>query len=397
MGLAAVVCSSCTKGSVDRDSIEETVEPAEIAPENRPDTIPFEQTPVGRHGHLSVQGTYLVDEHGQPVQLRGISSMWLNWENSDYALNFGGMQWMRDHWGITVFRAAMGVKDGDRSVAGGGYLSNPVSMERKVDTIIDNATRLGVYVLIDWHDHFATDSVEEAKDFFSRKAAEHHDNPSVIYETFNEPVPGDRATGDRFTWEGHIKPYHEQTVAAIREHDPDGVIVLGTPFWSQRVDEAAMDPVEGDNLMYALHFYSCTHDQWLRDIAQTALDAGAPLFVTEWGATDASGGTEDKRVCREEGDLWHELMDAHWISWAAWKLDDCVDASCLLASGAPRGGGWDDWLQGHGPYVVEKLLAPPLDPSTVILPASEPIVDDAAPDELADAGEASVDAAPADD
>src|SRR3954468_4170178 len=38
-------------------------------------------SPVGRHGQLHVQGTALVDEQGAPVQLKGISSMWLNWED----------------------------------------------------------------------------------------------------------------------------------------------------------------------------------------------------------------------------------------------------------------------------------------------------------------------------
>src|SRR6187399_14507 len=38
-------------------------------------------SPVGRHGQLRVQGTALVDEQGAPVQLKGISSMWLNWED----------------------------------------------------------------------------------------------------------------------------------------------------------------------------------------------------------------------------------------------------------------------------------------------------------------------------
>ncbi len=358
--LLVVALVACSKGTAERGGIAEPETRVEVDPRTLPDTMIFEDTPVGRHGRLSVEGSYLVDEQGDPIQLRGISSMWLNWEKSGYALSYAAMQWMRDQWGITLFRAAMGVMDGERAPAAGGYLTSPATMENQVDQIVQNATELGVYVLIDWHDHFAQDSTEEAKEFFQRKAAQHKDNPSVIYEVFNEPVPRVWGTDDTFSWEDDFKPYHEELVETIREQDPEGVIILGTPFWSQNVDEAAADPVEGDNLMYTLHFYSCTHDEWLREKAQAAVDSGLPIFVTEWGATDASGGVDDQTVCDEEADRWHDFMNANYISWAAWKLDDCDnEASCILQPGASRAGGWDDeWLQGHGPYVVDKLLSP---------------------------------------
>ena len=32
------------------------------------------------------------------------------------------------------------------------------------------------------------------------------------------------------------------------------------------------------------------------------------------------------------------------------------DSSCILRVGAPRDGGWtDEWLQGHGPFVRERM------------------------------------------
>jgi aryl-phospho-beta-D-glucosidase BglC (GH1 family) len=351
----------CGKGSAEREDTSLDPPASQPDPSTLPDTMPFEDTPVGKNGHLHVEGTQLVNEDGEPIQLRGVSSMWLNWESAGYATNYGALQWMRDNWGVSLIRAAMGVSTAEREPAQGGYLTSATSMENTVERIVNNATDLGVYVLIDWHDHFAQDNVEESKDFFRRMAAQYEDNPSVIYEIFNEPMPGafgPAGGGERFGWAEDFKPYHEAVIAEIRKEDEDGVIVLGTPFWSQNVDEAAADPVEGDNLMYTVHFYSCTHDAWLRDKAQTALDAGLAIFVTEWGATDAEGGVNDLTVCDDEADRWHDFMNRNGISWAAWKLDDCSEASCLLSSGAPRAGGWDDYLQGHGPYVVEKLTAP---------------------------------------
>jgi endoglucanase len=363
---ALTLVSACSKGTGQRSNAgyqppsAGPVPTLEAAPE--PDPLPFAETPVGRHGRLSVEGVHLVDESGQPVQLRGVSSMWLNWEPTGLATSFEAMRWMRDNWSITLFRAAMGVSTGERTAASGGYLVNRAGMRAQVETIVRNATELGIYVLIDWHDHFAQDNTELSVEFFSDMAEMNKDNPSVIYEPFNEPHPGAWDSDERFGWADAYKPYHETVVAAIRERDPEGVIVLGTPFWSQNVDEAGADPVEGDNLMYTVHFYSCTHDQSLRDRALRAIEMGVPIMVTEWGATDASGGTDDETVCDEEADRWHAFMDEHRISWAAWKLDNCTDTSCLLSSSAPRHGGWENYLQGHGPYVVDKLLAPPLPP-----------------------------------
>jgi hypothetical protein len=109
--------------------------------------------------------------------------------------------------------------------------------------------------------------------------------------------------------------------------------------------------------MYTLHFYSCTHTGWLRDRAQAAREQGLPIFVTEWGATDASGGTSNPEVCADEADLWQEWMNTNHVSWAAWKLDDCADTSCLLNAGTRPATDWSQSLHGHGAYVVEKLHA----------------------------------------
>lgn len=300
-------------------------------------------TPVGIHGQLRVQGTALVGEDGAPVQLRGISTMWLNWEDR-YSTSKEGLRWMRDNWGITLYRAALGIEPE------GAYLQNRERALSQLRQIVHNAIDLGVYVLIDWHDHNAHEHESEAIEFFSEVAAEFGSFPHVLYETFNEP--------ELIDWSAQIKPYHEAVVPAIRAADPDGVIILGTRQWSQRVDEAADDPVSGTNLMYTVHFYACDHGDEQRSQAQAAYDKGLALFVTEWGATPADGGAAEPRVCADEAQAWHDFLDARSIGWAAWKLDGCGDSSCLFSSdSAPREGGWtSQWLNGHAQFVVDRLL-----------------------------------------
>jgi len=299
-------------------------------------------TPVAVHGQLQVQGGALVDQSGAPVQLKGVSTMWLNWEQS-YATSKEALRWLRDNWGLSVIRAAMGVEPS------GAYLTNSAQMANNVRSVVRNAIELGVYVIIDWHDHTAEAHREQAIQYFTEAAREFGGFPNVFYETYNEPV--------RVSWSDVVKPYHEAVSAAIRTQDPDNVIIMGTPFWSQAVDDAADDPVSGTNLMYTVHFYSCDHRAAQRAQAQYARERQLAIFVTEWGATKADGGTDPAgEVCADEAQLWHDFMNAEGISWTAWKLDDCADLSCLLRASAPRTGAWtDEWLNGHAAFVRARM------------------------------------------
>ncbi len=300
-------------------------------------------SPVAVHGQLQVQDGILVDQSGSQVQLKGVSTMWLNWEQS-YASSKDGLKWLRDNWGLSVIRAAMGVEPA------GAYLNNPTSMTNNVRAVVRNAIDLGVYVIVDWHDHHGEAHQAEAAKFFATMAEEFGHFPNLLYETYNEPV--------RVNWSTVVKPYHEAVSSVIRERDPDNIIIMGTPLWSQAVDDAASDPVLGTNLMYTVHFYSCEHGAQQRARAQRARDAKLAIFVTEWGATRADGGTDPSgMLCLPEAQLWHDFMNEAGISWAAWKLDDCPDLSCLFRVQAPRTGGWtDEWLNGHGPFVRDRML-----------------------------------------
>ena len=318
--------------------------PGDPTDEGTDDNIPADTdvgpTPVELHGKLRVSGVQLQNESGEPVQLQGVSSMWLNWEDDGYAENPNSLRWMRNNWKLSVIRAAMGV---EREEA---YLAYPEKAKEQVYRIVDNAIDAGVYAIVDFHSHYAHQYQDEAVEFFTEVAAKYAGVPNVIYETFNEPI--------EITWP-ELKKYHEAVVAAIREQDPEAVIILGTPSYSQQVDVAAADQVAGTNLMYTLHYYSCAHKSWLRQRADVALARGAALFVTEWGATTADGGLKGE-MCLEESQLWDDWMNERAISWAAWKLDDCEDSTCLLAAEAPLDGGWTNgYLHGHGPFVRGRM------------------------------------------
>lgn len=309
-------------------------------------------SPVAAHGQLRVQGRRLLDQNGRPVQLKGVSSMWLNWDPTGYAERRDALRFMRDQWKLSVIRAAMGI------TASKGYLTgddNREAMQERVEAIVQNALALGVYVIVDWHSEKAYLEQAESVAFFTALARKFGACPNVIYEDYNEPT--------HVTWDT-IRPYHQAIVEAIRAVDPDNLIVLGTPTWSQDVDVAADTPVKGENLLYTLHFYACSHKDRLRAKADAALAKGVALFVSEFGATPANGGVPPENiVCEPETRAWFDWMAANDISGVAWKLVPGRDSSCLLAGHPPADGPWtDDDLSGgraetpgHGLLVVNWL------------------------------------------
>lgn len=342
-GETAGAVPSNTAGSGETDGSGGTGDPTgPVVPGEPPP-----DSPVDRYGQLRVVGTQLVGEGGEPVQLKGVSSMWLNWEDDGFAEDKEGLRYMRDTWNLSLIRAAMGVEADDDSPT---YLVNPEHARAQVEKIVANAIELGVYVIIDWHDHEAIAHRTQAQEFFAEMAEKYKNVPNVLYEVFNEPLD--------LSWTGELKPYHEALRDTIRAHDPDNVIILGTPNWDQDVDVAAQSPLSGEHLMYTLHFYSCSHGTYpFMDRAQSALDAGLPLFVSEWGAATADG-LETDAGCIDEAAAWHDWMDEHYISWAAWKFDNCDDATCFFVDGAvPTGGNWSpEQINGlHPTFAIERM------------------------------------------
>ncbi|MDG5814302.1 glycoside hydrolase family 5 protein [Chitinispirillales bacterium ANBcel5] len=298
-----------------------------------------EKAPVERHGFLRVEGNTVVDEHGEPTQLRGMSFFWSQWMEKYY--NRHVVDWLVEDWKVTVVRAAMGVKH-DETLS--GYLYDR-SQERLVRRVVDAAIRNGIYVIIDWHSYYAHNYVEEAVEFFESMARRYGDHPNIIYEIYNEPK--------QVSWDEVVKPYAEQVVSAIRAIDPNNLIIVGTPHWCQRVDEAAMNPLEGENIVYGLHFYAASHKEDLRQRARIALDKGIPLFASEFGTCLYSG---DGYLDSLETEAWFDFMDKHNISWCNWSIGDKDETASALVPGARYYGGWsENELTRSGRMIRRKL------------------------------------------
>lgn len=316
------------------------------AKENTPDPLQAPKaadgTPFEIHGKLSVNGTQLVDKNGKAFQLCGISTHGLGWF-PEY-VNKESFKTLRDDMGANVIRLAMYTAEGAGYCTGG----DRAALKKTVTDGVDYASELGMYVIIDWHIlHDLDPNVykDDAKDFFKEMSGKYADYDNVIYEICNEPNGGTE-------WSA-IKKYADEIIPIIRANDPDAIIIVGTPNWSQNVDEAVKDPIKGNNIMYAVHFYADTHKDWLRDKITVALNNGLPVFISEFSICDASGNGYNNV---EEADKWIEFLDKNGISFVAWNLSNKNESSSLIDSGCKKTSGWTfAELSESGKWLVQTL------------------------------------------
>ena len=291
--------------------------------------MPEDTTVVQIHGLLQVNGNRILDQHSAPVCFAGNSFFWSNdnWGGERYYKS-EVVLWLKLDWKTTIVMAAMGVEDP------GGYLDNKTANKNRVKTVVDAAIDEGLYVIIDWHSHHAEDNTNEAALFFQEMANLYGEYDNVIYELYNEPLD--------ISWSNIIKPYAISIIATIRAIDPDNLIIVGTPEWSQRVDLAAADPITGySNIAYTLHFYTVHHQQLLRDRASAALESGIALFVTEWGSIGYS-------LVDSEAIEWMNWCFDNKISHCNWAVNDKDEEWSILVPGTSTSGWTNDELTAAG-------------------------------------------------
>lgn len=279
-------------------------------------------TPFGVHGKLHVEGAKLMDEHQNICQLKGISTH--NISLYPEYVNENCITQLTDKFGMSAFRMAMYSAEADDVK---GYADGDDAQRAKLEELIvesaEICSKLGIYLIVDWHillDYDPNMHTDMAIQFFKNICPKLKEFDNVIYEICNEPNMDT-------TW-AQITNYANQVIPVIREIDPDKVIIVGTPVWSQRVDEAAKSPLNYPNLVYTLHFYADTHKDNLRTLMINAIKDGLPVFVSEFGICDASGNGP---INEEETNKWIALMNEYNISYVLWNLSNKAETSAILA------------------------------------------------------------------
>ncbi|GIH08508.1 hypothetical protein Rhe02_65750 [Rhizocola hellebori] len=305
-------------------------------------------TPVGINGQLRVCGVNLCNQHGNPIQLRGMSTHGLQWFSQ--CIKNASLDALATDWNADVLRLAMYVQEG-------GYETDPRRFTDLVHQFIDMVSARGMYVIVDFHTLTPGDpnfNLSRARTFFGEIAARHANKPNIIYEIANEP--------NGVSWAG-IKSYAEQIIPVIRAADPDGVVIVGTRAWSSlgvsegaNENEVINNPVNAPNIMYAFHFYAASHMNTYRStVSRTA--SRLPLFVTEFGTVSSTGGGANDFTSSQQ---WIDLLNSLKISWAIWTFSDSSETSAAFNPGTCAGTSFTGTgvLKPSGAWVRDRIRTP---------------------------------------
>jgi endoglucanase len=183
---------------------------------------------------------------------------------------------------------------------------------------VDYATSKGLYVIIDFHqiDNATTGtSAADATTFWTDVAPQFASYTNVFYEPFNEPIDGSAS------WAA-LRPVVQGWIDTIRAVAPDNIIIVPSTSYDQHPGDAASDPPTGTNLMFTAHVYPVNWNATFQGQVTTAV-AKAPVFMTEWGYTYSTTGTNvDDTSSPTWGQSFQTFVDGSGASWTAWVTDN---------------------------------------------------------------------------
>lgn len=310
---------------------------------------------IEKWGRLKIVNKQVCSENGNPIQLKGWSTFGLQWNTNCY--EFDAFKTMK-YWGANSVRAAMYVREG-------GFEDNRSGMIRKVKEIVDYTAELGIYCVVDWHILNTCGNPEQtlnssmggqgAEYFFTEIATyvRQKEYKHVIYELCNEP--------NGCTWD-NIKNFAKVVIPVIQNIDSGALMIVGTPQWCQKIDEAANSPITvqgSEYLLYSFHYYACSHQNFLPSLRNATNKI--PVVVSEWGAVNFDGNQQfvnnDFVICTASSDQMLAVCDGDngaqlKISWWYWNWGDKKEGSSSLRDCYAIN---KDNLYASGNYILTKL------------------------------------------
>ena len=266
---------------------------------------------------LKLVGNQLSKADGNDIQLRG----WSTHEESGYRS-------MCDEQADFARMKANGANVARIVVSPEEYTTNSAAVVTWVKNCIDYCADEDLYCIIDWNVLNPGDPTNSAYsgaatlfDALSWYVADnnyHH----VLYEICGEPNLNENGTiyqKGQTVW-SQIKTYAATVLSVIKANDPNAIVIVGTPQWSQGLVFPMVDPMDeqGMNVMYGFHI--CGDQESSLGILNAAT-AFIPVFVSQWQLEGFNGGgtlNDSKAVMDQLYDFCggHNLGEL-LISWCA--------------------------------------------------------------------------------
>ncbi len=287
--------------------------------------------PVSIYGNLHVDGSQIVGENNEPIQLRGFGTHGPQWLPLIPKYTIPNLAYL---WKVNLVRLTIYITEG---IAWLNTQMRPV-IDRITEDLIQDCIDAGIYVIIDFHQHAhieeITQNVGDAMEFFEYYASRYGNVPNVLFEILNEPqdpvkVPWSQA-----------KIYADQVIPIVRAYS-DNIVLVGTPQYCQLPDEAIANPINDPNVVYTFHVYASSHGTVFMQNVINAMNAGLCIMANEFstGYYDPYAGGE---INETAGQQYIDFFETNHIGWIAWSFNYKNEPLSMLRSNQYLAAGF--WL-----------------------------------------------------
>lgn len=286
-------------------------------------------SPFYHNGAISRSGSAFENACGKPVQLRGLTV-------GNAALNKSCLSTralyksLNYDWNISVLRVSVHADGkGGYAVEGNDKVMTEKEYQDYLDAVVENATRYGLYCIVDWHlTNGDLNAVEDKAISFWKFAAQRYSNyENVLFEICSNPT---------VEWSA-IKSYAEKVTAIIREKNPNKTIICGTPKSNHDVESVVANPLSDKNTVYGFQIFAGADGKDLQNKMVDAAKKGVVFFVTDLSLLSSADGNS---LNTNEANEWVAFLNDNGICWTASKFAADGDASSVLTDGACAAGNW---------------------------------------------------------
>lgn len=227
----------------------------------------------------------------------------------------------------------------------------------RIDSVVEWCRANGLYLILDMHDApggQTGDNIDDSYgypwlfeseksqqlfcDIWRRIADRYKDEPVILgYELINEPIATYFDNQDELN--SKLEPLQKRAVAAIREVDPDHIILIGAPQWNSNF-EPLKDTGYDPQLMFTCHRYGgpATTDA-IRSYIDFRDRSNRPMYMGEIGHNSDQWQADFTQVMKENN-----------IGYTFWPYKK-RDESCMMGIAMPED--WDEIVRfSEGPHAT---------------------------------------------
>ncbi len=200
-----------------------------------------------------------------------------------------------------------------------------------LDQAVEWCTRLGMYIVIDWHsignlhmelfqNPMYNTTKKETYEFW-RSIAVHFrgHNTVAFYELFNEPAIG-RGRFGSMTW-SDWKKINEDIISLIRAYDNETITLVAGFDWAYDLNFIRYNPINAEGIGYVTHPYMMKRKppwppKWEENFGFAA--NLYPVVATEFGFRLSEGEEVDEE---DYAKVIFNYLEEKGISWIGWIFD----------------------------------------------------------------------------